>query len=105
MALIKFLGTAGARFVVAKQLRYSAGTVIKTKSTAFVFDPGPGTLLRLAKGRPTVPIESVNGVILSHIHLDHSTDANVILDSITNGGLKKYGVLLQPKKPSIPKTG
>ncbi len=93
MGLIKFLGTAGARFVVAKQLRYSAGTVIKTKSATLVFDPGPGTLLRLSTSRPKTPIESVDGVILSHIHLDHSTDANVILDSITNGGLKKYGAL------------
>ncbi|BAL81467.1 MBL fold metallo-hydrolase [Caldisericum exile] len=93
MALIKFLGTAGARFVVAKQLRYSAGTVIKSKSATLILDPGPGTLLRLSSARPKIPIESVNGIILTHIHLDHSTDANIILDSITEGGLKKFGVL------------
>jgi len=93
MALIKFLGTAGARFVVAKQLRYSAGIVIKSNDATLIFDPGPGTLLRLSSAKPKIPIETVDGVILSHIHLDHSTDANVILDSITNGGLKKFGVL------------
>ncbi|MGB9770012.1 MULTISPECIES: MBL fold metallo-hydrolase [Caldisericum] len=93
MALIKFLGTAGARFVVAKQLRYSAGTVIKSKNATLILDPGPGTLLRLASARPKIPIETVNGVILTHIHLDHSTDANIIIDSITEGGLKKSGVL------------
>ena len=93
MAFIKFLGTAGARFVVAEQLRYSAGTVIKSNETTLVFDPGPGTLLRLASSRPKIPIKDIDGVILSHIHLDHSTDANVILDSITEGGLKKTGVL------------
>ena len=93
MASIKFLGTAGARFVVAEQLRYSAGTVIKSNEATLVFDPGPGTLLRLASSRPKIPIKDIDGVVLSHIHLDHSTDANVILDSITEGGLKKTGVL------------
>jgi len=93
MALIKFLGTAGARFVVAKQLRYSAGTVIKSKDSTLILDPGPGTLLRLSSARPKIPIETVDGIILTHIHLDHSTDANIILDSITEGGLKKFGVL------------
>jgi phosphoribosyl 1,2-cyclic phosphodiesterase len=93
MALIKFLGTAGARFVVAKQLRYSAGTVIKSKNATLILDPGPGTLLRLSSARPKVPIETVDGIILTHLHLDHSTDANIILDSITEGGLKTFGVI------------
>ncbi len=98
MIELKFLGTAGARFVVAKQLRYSAGTFIKTDKTNLILDPGPGTLLRLAKSKPKIDIDLIDGIILSHIHLDHSTDANVIIDSITKGGLIKKGFLLTAKE-------
>ncbi|MGC9124683.1 MAG: MBL fold metallo-hydrolase, partial [Caldisericaceae bacterium] len=65
MSKIKFLGTAGARFVVAKQLRYSAGTIIKSNTTTLLMDPGPGTLVRLAKSRPKMDTKSIDGIILS----------------------------------------
>ncbi|MCX6088569.1 MAG: MBL fold metallo-hydrolase [Caldiserica bacterium] len=96
MAEIKFLGTGGARFVVAKQLRYSAGTFINCCGVSLILDPGPGTLVRLASSKPKIDVESVNGIILSHIHLDHSTDVNILIDSITNGGFKKRGILFAP---------
>jgi phosphoribosyl 1,2-cyclic phosphodiesterase len=101
MAEIKFLGTAGARFVVAKQLRYSAGTLIRSEEASVILDPGPGTLLRLASSRPKVDPESLDGIILTHIHLDHSTDTNVLIDSFTKGGLKKYGILFAPNEALI----
>ncbi len=95
---IKFLGTAGARFVVAKQLRSSAGTLIQTNKKSFIVDPGPGTLVRLAKSRPKIDVMKLSGVILSHIHLDHSGDANVIIDAFTQGGLSKKGFLFTTKE-------
>jgi len=98
MSEIKFLGTAGARFVVAKQLRYSAGTVIKSGQATLLIDPGPGTLLRLASSRPKINVAEIDCIILSHIHLDHSTDTNVIIDSLTSGGLQKRGVLFAPEE-------
>ena len=94
MGLIKFLGTAGARFVVAKQLRSSAGTYIETAGKRVILDPGPGTLVRMAKSRPKIDVTKIDGVILTHIHLDHSTDANVIIDAFTQGGLNKKGGVL-----------
>ncbi|RKX60208.1 MAG: MBL fold metallo-hydrolase, partial [Thermodesulfobacteriota bacterium] len=40
-----FLGTAGGRYVVAKQLRASAGTLLKINNSYLLLDPGPGTLV------------------------------------------------------------
>ncbi len=90
---IKFLGTAGARFVVAKQLRSSAGIFVETDKSSFLLDPGPGTLVRLSKSRPKIDSLKIDGVILSHIHLDHSNDANIVIDAFTQGGLSKKGFL------------
>lgn len=94
--LIKFLGTAGARFVVARQLRSSGGTFIRIAGKKLVLDPGPGTLVRLAKSKPTIDATKLDGIILSHLHIDHSNDVNVLLDAMTSGGLEKRGTLFAP---------
>ncbi|HZD59325.1 MAG TPA: MBL fold metallo-hydrolase [Anaerolineae bacterium] len=93
---IKFLGTAGGRFVVAKQLRSSAGTLISIKGKNILLDPGPGTLVRCATARPRIDLNKIDAIILTHAHLDHSTDVNALIDAITEGGLKKRGVLFAP---------
>ncbi len=94
--LIKFLGTAGARFVVAKQLRYSAGTFLRLQGKNIMIDPGPGTLLRCARSQPSIDLESLDAVILTHVHIDHSNDVNAIIDAMTSGGIRKRGVLFAP---------
>ncbi len=90
---IKFLGTAGARFVVARQLRSSAGTFINVCGKKVILDPGPGTLVRLASSRPKIDITEIDGIILTHAHIDHSSDVNVLIDGMTTGGINKKGVL------------
>ncbi len=94
--LIKFLGTAGARFVVARQLRSSAGTFVRIDGRNIVLDPGPGTLVRLAKSKPPIDVTKLDGIILSHLHIDHSNDVNVLIDAMTSGGLDRRGVLFAP---------
>lgn len=94
--MIKFLGTAGARFVVSKQLRYSAGVFVSSAGKNIIIDPGPGTLLRMARSRPKIDVSLVDAVILTHNHIDHSSDVNVIIDGMTGGGLKKRGGLFAP---------
>lgn len=96
MGYVKFLGTAGARFVVARQLRFSAGTWIELGETQLLLDPGPGTLLRARKSRPPLDPLKLNAVLLSHKHLDHSTDVNVVIEAMADGGYKRRGVLLAP---------
>ncbi len=94
--MIKFMGTAGARFVVSKQLRYSAGVFVSSAGRNIIIDPGPGTLLRMARSRPKIDVSLVDAVILTHNHIDHSSDVNVIIDGMTGGGLKKRGGLFAP---------
>lgn len=93
---IKFLGTAGARFVVARQLRASAGTLMSLKNQTILLDPGPGSLVRCAKSRPPVDVMGIDAIILSHSHIDHSNDVNAIIDSMTYGGVEKHGILFAP---------
>lgn len=97
MGWVKFLGTAGARFVVARQLRFSAGTWIELSGTQLLLDPGPGTLLRCRKVRPPLEPLELSGILLTHKHLDHSTDVNIMIEAMADGGLKRRGVLLAPK--------
>lgn len=97
MSFIKFLGTAGARFVVTKQLRSSGGIWISYKDTQVLFDPGPGSLVRSLFSRPKLDPSKLDGVILSHKHLDHSGDINIIIEAMTEGGFKKRGFLFAPE--------
>ena len=96
MGCIKFLGTAGARFVMIKQLRSSGGIWLNYKSTDILIDPGPGCLVKCASSRPKLDPGKLDGIILTHKHLDHSGDLNVMIEAMTEGGFKKRGVLFLP---------
>jgi len=93
---IRFLGTAGARFVMITQFRSSAGTVLSLKGTNVLIDPGPGTLVRFASSKPKLNPAKLHAIILTHKHLDHSNDVNVMIEAMTEGGFKHRGVLLCP---------
>ena len=93
---IKFLGTAGARFVMIKQLRSSAGTWISLGDKNLLLDPGPGTLIRCAKSRPPLDPTQLDAIILSHQHIDHANDVNIMIEAMTNGGFSKKGALFAP---------
>ena len=95
---IKFLGTAGARFVVAKQLRSSAGVYVRIQDTGIIIDPGPGTLVRCAKSKPPIDVTKLDAIILTHAHIDHSNDANILVDAMTGGGLNRKGLLFAPEE-------
>lgn len=93
---LKFLGTAGARFVMIRQLRSSAGLWLNYNSTNLLIDPGPGCLVRCYKSRPKLDPYKLDGIILTHKHLDHSGDLNVMIEAMTEGGFKKKGKLFLP---------
>lgn len=97
MDRIKFLGTAGARFVVSKQVRASGGLWFTLDDTNFLVDPGPGTLVKCATSKPKLDPTTLDGIILTHRHLDHSADVNVMIEAITEGGFKKRGELFAPE--------
>jgi ribonuclease BN (tRNA processing enzyme) len=97
MNTIKFLGTAGARFVVIKQLRASGGIWLTLDDTNIIIDPGPGSLVRCASSKPKLNPLDLDGIILTHRHIDHSNDVNILIEAMTNGGFKKKGVVFAPK--------
>jgi len=96
MAFVKFLGTAGARFVMIEQLRSSGGIWVSYKDTNVLIDPGPGSIVRCSASRPKLNPTKLDAVILTHKHLDHSNDINVMIEAMTEGGFKKRGVVFCP---------
>jgi len=93
---IKFLGTAGARFVMIKQLRASGGIWVSYKGTNVLIDPGPGSIVRCSASKPKIDPTTLDGIILTHKHLDHSNDINVMIEAMTEGGFKKRGTVFVP---------
>jgi len=94
---IKFLGTAGARFVMIKQLRASGGIWVNIEGTNVIIDPGPGSIVRCSTSKPKLDPGKLDAVILTHRHLDHSGDVNVMIEAMTEGGFKKKGVVFCPQ--------
>ena len=93
---IKFLGTAGARFVVSKQMRKSGGIWLNIDNTKILVDPGPGSLINCLNSKPKINPRDLNGIILTHRHIDHSNDINILIEAMTNGGFNKKGLVFAP---------
>jgi ribonuclease BN (tRNA processing enzyme) len=94
---IVFLGTGGARIVVAKQLRATGGMWFSINNTNFVVDPGPGSLVRITSSKHHLDPTKLDAILLSHKHLDHSGDINTMIEAISTGGTVKRGKLFCPK--------
>jgi ribonuclease BN (tRNA processing enzyme) len=92
--VITFLGTAGARFVVTRQFLASGGAWLSLGDTQLLLDPGPGCLVQATK-RKLAP-SKLDAIILSHRHLDHCGDINIMIEAMTGGGMKKRGVVFAP---------
>ncbi len=95
MNRIIFLGTGGARVLVFKQLLASGGLWVEQAGTCISLDPGPGALVQATKRKldPT----KLDAILLSHRHLDHSADANIMIEAMTTGGFNQRGTLLAPR--------
>jgi phosphoribosyl 1,2-cyclic phosphodiesterase len=93
---ILFLGSGGARFVVARQLRASGGMWMRFGETEIHVDPGPGALVRALTHVPPCNPRELDAIALSHKHLDHSGDVNAMIEAMTSGGFRRRGVVLAP---------
>lgn len=91
---ITFMGTAGARFMVAKQLAASGGLYLEQGDTRISLDPGPGAIVQYARRK--VDLSTLDAVVISHRHLDHCSDVNVLVEAMTNGGFQHRGRLFCP---------
>ena len=94
MSSVTFLGTGGGRVVVLNQLRRSGGFWLKLDGVNILQDPGPGCLL-MAHQQRLVP-KNLDAIILSHRHIDHSNDINVMIEAMTGGGFQPRGKLFVP---------
>ncbi len=89
---IVFLGTGGDEFVVSKQVRASGGIVIITEGYQFHIDPGPGALVQAKKHNINLRENTV--VLVSHAHINHCNDVNVVLAAMSHNKLDVKGVLI-----------
>ncbi len=93
---IKIFGTAGARVAQSKQLRASGGAWLRLTGTNLLFDPGPGTLVHCWAGETPLNPAQLDGILLSHRHLDHSNDFNVMVEAMVEGGFNPHGLAAAP---------
>ena len=80
--------------MVANQILASGGLWLSLGGVELLLDPGPGTLVHAAKRK--LKASKLEAIILSHRHLDHSADVNVMIEAMTEGGLRRRGTLFAP---------
>ncbi len=89
---VTFLGTGGGRFVTSQQLLATGGFVLELDGERLHIDPGPGALVRAKQYG--VKLNKLTGVIITHAHPDHCTDAQVVIEAMTDGTIRKRGILI-----------
>lgn len=94
---IRFLGTAGTRFTMLSQRRSSGGIWFSYGKCRGVIDPGPGSLVQICNASPTLSPLEINTLILTHRHIDHSSDLNVLCEGMTLRAHAKKGQVLLPR--------
>lgn len=80
--------------MVANQIQPSGGIWLDLNGTQILIDPGPGTIVQSTKRK--LRAEKLSAIILSHRHLDHSGDTNIMVEAMTQGGFKKHGWFFAP---------
>jgi ribonuclease BN (tRNA processing enzyme) len=87
---IIFLGTGGGRVNVTHRFRSTSGFVILGSKKIYV-DPGPGVVEDA--NRFKVKLNKIDAIFVSHPHLDHANDMNVLIEAMTNATNTKRGLL------------
>ncbi len=80
--------------MVSTQILASGGIWLKLNGTEILLDPGPGSIVQSTKRK--LRAEKLDAIILSHRHLDHSGDANIMVEAMTQGGFKPHGYFFAP---------
>jgi len=94
---IKFFGTGGARFVALKQLRATGGLWLNYRKTNLYIDPGPGAIVRIRSSKEDYEPARLDGIVITHRHMDHANDVNILIEAMAEGGFKKRGTLFCPE--------
>jgi len=91
---LTFMGTAGARFMVARQVAASGGLFLEDGDTRISLDPGPGAIVQYAQRG--IDLTTLDAIVVSHRHLDHAGDLNVMVEGMTDGGFANRGAVYCP---------
>jgi phosphoribosyl 1,2-cyclic phosphodiesterase len=91
MVEIAFLGTGGGRVNLISQARFTGGFRINGSIKIHV-DPGPGALIY--GNRFGQKASEVQLLIVTHNHIDHVNDAQLIIEAMSEYALKKKGILV-----------
>ena len=89
-----FLGTGGGRFVTITQKRRTSGIRFLSDKLNIHLDPGPGALIHSLEAG--LDPQKIKAVLVSHRHPDHFANAEVLVEAMTKGMLKKRGVIAAP---------
>jgi len=92
MMRIIFLGTGGGRHNLVKQKRWTGGFRIEDGRRAIHVDPGPGALVHLVEVGIS-PLKT-DGVVVTHAHIDHFSDLQVMTEAISQATEVKRGFAL-----------
>jgi ribonuclease BN (tRNA processing enzyme) len=80
--------------MVESQLLASGGLWLKLNGTEVLLDPGPGAIVRVTDRK--LDASKLSAVMISHRHLDHSADVNIMVESMVRGGTKPHGWFFAP---------
>lgn len=92
---IHFFGTTGDKDVFFKGIRSMGGLYLNINDTKIIIDPGANTFYKFINSYKDTKID---GIILSHVHIDHSNDLNIFVEFMTEGGTHKNGILVLPNQ-------
>jgi len=80
--------------MMINQFLASGGLWLNLSGTEILIDPGPGCIVQTTKRK--LKADRLSAIILSHRHLDHSADINIMVEAMTQGGFKRHGWLFAP---------
>jgi len=86
-----FLGTGGGRINLTKQFRSTAGFLIVGSKSIYV-DPGVGVVNQA--NRYKIHLNNIDSIYVSHPHLDHANDAQLLVEVMTHATLMKRGMII-----------
>lgn len=94
MKTIRFFGTTGDKdLMFQSKLIPGSGIYMELDGKKIIMDPGPGTFSSFIREYPNT-INQLDAVVLSHVHFDHSTDVNAMIEGMTDGGKQQRGKLI-----------
>ena len=80
--------------MIISQILASGGLWLNLSGTEILVDPGPGCIVQSTKRK--LRADKLSAIILSHRHLDHSADVNIMVEAMGRGGFKRHGWLFAP---------